>query len=295
MSRDSGVQTRGRRIRIGVGLAAAMTLAAPCALLAASWITVNDLTARKLRTLAGPGDRMLVVTAHPDDEIVMAGTLAIAAASGASVALHCFTHGGASRSARWHGRTGADQIGAARLAEIRSDELHRSASALGLGSVSIGTWIDGTLASHLDELVRELEDVIREWRPTLVVSLDDALGLYGHPDHVASAAAARSAVLGARAAGHGVRLFQATLPARQVSLARRFSPVFRRASAAAGATPPAPTTCVPIARAARRKLAAIDAHATQSAVMRDVQPLLGTIPRPVYFRVFSREYFARVL
>nr|WP_277348488.1 PIG-L family deacetylase [Planctomonas sp. JC2975] len=238
---------------------------------------------------------MLVVTAHPDDEIVMAGTLAIAAASGASVALHCFTRGEASRSAQWRGRTGADQIGAAGLADIRHEELRRSAAALGLGSVSIGTWVDGTLASHVDELVQELEGVIREWRPTLVVSLDDALGLYGHPDHVASAAAARRAVLGARAAGHGLRLFQATLPTRQVSLARRFSPVFQRASAEAGATPPTPTTCVSIARAARRKLAAIDAHATQRAVMQDVQPLLGTIPRPLYFRVFSREYFARVL
>lgn len=247
-----------------------------------------------MKSLAGPTDRLLVVTAHPDDEITMAGTLALAARAGARVTELCLTRGEASRAAVLDGEVGAERIGPARLATARERELRSSAGALGIADVRIGSWPDGRLTVSAPELADVVEAALTDVDATVVISLDDVIGLYGHPDHVASGAAARVAVDRTRAAGRSLRWYQATLPRWQVVVARRLSPVFRRAVTEAAGGPPVPTVYVPIVPAARQKLAAVRAHDSQRAVLGDVQPLFGTIPDGLYYHVFSREYFTAI-
>ena len=89
------------------------------------------------------------------------------------------------------------------------------------------------------------------------------------------------------------RLYQATLPAPAIALARKYIAAFRNhypADPARGLPPP--TIAVPIAREAAAKHAVLEAHRSQVKVIDDVQPGGRELPAWLYYRLFDREYFA---
>ncbi|MHA6802495.1 N-acetyl-1-D-myo-inositol-2-amino-2-deoxy-alpha-D-glucopyranoside deacetylase [Salinifilum ghardaiensis] len=163
--------------------------------------------------------RLLLVHAHPDDETLMTGgAIARCAARGVHVTLVTCTLGEEGEvipaGLRTLAADRADQLGGYRVGELRA-----ACSALGvhdhrfLGGT--GRWRDSGMrwegpgraaalpSAHprafatgdQEEQVAELEDVLREVRPQVVVTYADDGG-YGHPDHVrahhvTTAAAAR--------------------------------------------------------------------------------------------------------
>src|SRR5690349_12854877 len=143
--------------------------------------------------------RLLFVHAHPDDETLTTGaTIAHYAARGAQVCVVTCTLGeeGEVIGERWAQLAvdHADQLGGFRIAELSA-----ALSALGLdGPVFLGgagRWRDsgmeGTPPRHWQrfvdadprEAVGALVAIIRELRPHVVVTYD-AVGGYGHPDHI---------------------------------------------------------------------------------------------------------------
>lgn len=136
--------------------------------------------------------RLLVVVAHPDDESFGCGSvLARAAANRDDTAVVCATLGEAGEN-----RTGTDD-----LAELRESELRAAAAILGVGLVRLLGHADsgmtgepppGALVS-VDPavLAAEVQAVIEELRPDVVVTLDAS---DGHRDHVAIRDATLTAV-----------------------------------------------------------------------------------------------------
>ena len=106
--------------------------------------------------LAGCAE-LVVVAAHPDDETLGFGaTSAMLAAMGVPVAVVSASDGGAS-----HPRLSPLQRD--RLEHLRRVELHRAASALGLGEpISLGL-PDGQIAEHEDRLADLLTDILIGW------------------------------------------------------------------------------------------------------------------------------------
>ena len=89
------------------------------------------------------------------------------------------------------------------------------------------------------------------------------------------------------------RLYQATLPAPMIALARKSIAAFRNhypSDPARGL--PAPTVAVPISGEGAAKRAVLDAHRSQVKVIDDVQPYGRKLPAWLYYRLFDREYFA---
>ncbi len=117
-------------------------------------------------------DHLLVVTAHPDDESFGLGAiLAAFVASGTVVDVLCFTRGEASTL----GEHEHD------LAELRDQECHRAAEALGFDTVDILDYPDGALGDvPLSELAQHVER--RAGDSELLVVFDEG-GITGHPDH----------------------------------------------------------------------------------------------------------------
>jgi N-acetyl-1-D-myo-inositol-2-amino-2-deoxy-alpha-D-glucopyranoside deacetylase len=137
---------------------------------------------------------LMAVHAHPDDEVFgTGGVFARAADEGMRTVLVVAT-GGEEGEIRDPARNTPEAR--ARLAEIRAEELHRSAEILGIEEVHflgyrdsgmLGTSAnenpDNFLHADRDQAVRRVVGLIREIRPDVLVTYDERGG-YGHPDHV---------------------------------------------------------------------------------------------------------------
>ena len=131
---------------------------------------------------------VLVVTAHPDDEILVAGsTLACLAADGVDTGVVCLTRGELGPI--------ADPTVATRetLAGVRLEELRKACAELGVGFVRCYRRPDGSLrfAQH-SQIARQLAGLFERRNARAVITFG-ADGLYYHPDHVAVSALVRRA------------------------------------------------------------------------------------------------------
>lgn len=149
---------------------------------------------------------LLCVHPHPDDEsIACGGVIARYLDEGARVVVVTCTGG-----EEGDNQSGID-LGGRDMTEVRRRELDAALDALG---VTEHEWLgfrdsgmagedtndhpDSFAAADTDEAAGRLAAIIRRVRPDVVVS-DDAMGTYGHPDHVkAHDTAVRSTELAAR-------------------------------------------------------------------------------------------------
>jgi LmbE family N-acetylglucosaminyl deacetylase len=129
------------------------------------------------------GARLLVLAPHPDDEtLACGGCIARAVAAGDEVHVVVVTDG---RHGRW------DQAPDT-TASIRLQELARAVAQLGLAPDQVHSLgrSDGSLATQIDELRDQIGELIRDHRPTVLVS---PWAYDTHADHAALGEAARAA------------------------------------------------------------------------------------------------------
>lgn len=141
-------------------------------------------------SVIAPGESLLAVFAHPDDESLAAGgLLAKVAASGARASVVTTT---------WAEGTHREQELAAALRHLDAGVPH----LLGYADARVPESAPGEslVDAPLDEAVRRLVAPIRSERPDVVVTHDAYGGLTGHPDHVHTH---RLAMLAVQAAGLG--------------------------------------------------------------------------------------------
>ena len=133
-----------------------------------------------LEELLRPSQRMVVVSPHPDDEVLACGGLiSLHANRGADISIVAVTDGEASHRGdpTWSG---------VQLAATRSEERERGLAHLGLGpgAVTRLSLPDSGVALYADALARALGDLLR---PTDCVVTTWRLD--GHPDHDATGVA----------------------------------------------------------------------------------------------------------
>lgn len=126
---------------------------------------------------------ILVVIAHPDDEVFASGTICLCADKGFRITIACATDGeGGSRDV-FGGKADV------RLGEIRRQELMLSARALGVGEVCFLGQADcarpdaeGEGSWDQASLIGTLGNMIRQQNPQLILTHGPEGG-YGHPAH----------------------------------------------------------------------------------------------------------------
>jgi LmbE family N-acetylglucosaminyl deacetylase len=148
-------------------------------------------TAAKPKTRTPKFDRVLVVSAHPDDpEFSAGGSVAKLAMDGAEVTYVIVTDGS-------QGGEDPDQKDSD-LAAIRQKEQRAAARVLGVKKVEFLGYKDGHLTHDL-KLRRDIVRMIRKYKPDLVIThlpgrlLDAPMG-GSHPDHIAVGEATFAAV-----------------------------------------------------------------------------------------------------
>jgi N-acetyl-1-D-myo-inositol-2-amino-2-deoxy-alpha-D-glucopyranoside deacetylase len=141
---------------------------------------------------------LLVVLAHPDDEIFLGGVLAHLGDSGVRVTLACATNGEAGKP---HPSIGTvEDLGA-----LRVEELRLSCARLGIGEPVLLGFHDSACKErqrHDDpralanvdmlEVEAAVRQIIQEVQPHVILTFDPHGGYY-HPDHVAIQRAATAA------------------------------------------------------------------------------------------------------
>src|SRR5271167_2790913 len=122
--------------------------------------------------------RMMVVTAHPDDEASsFGGALCLYRERGAETCVVCLTPG---QAATHRGQARNDQA----LAELRREEFAAACKILKVSRGIVLDYPDGQL--HRLEMQRVVSDLvlgIREFRPQVLLTFDAAGGVTGHTDH----------------------------------------------------------------------------------------------------------------
>ena len=260
---------------------------------------------------ARPTRGLLAVFAHPDDETFgVGGVLALAAARGVPTHLVCATDGDLG------GVAGARELDR----ELRRGELREAMTALGVAEpIFLGyrdsgmeNWVrpaDCFANADTEEVVRRLEAIIEEVRPTVILTFDPG-GIYGHPDHVTISARATEAYRRAALRPGGPRvLYHQAISRSGLAEMGRLQEAFAalRGDAAAPAPPSEDdllqqrrfvelarpdeevTTIVDVRSVLDRKLAALAAHASQ---MRDGG--WAGAPREIVEQFLGRETFVRV-
>ncbi|GAA3242526.1 PIG-L deacetylase family protein [Actinocorallia longicatena] len=228
--------------------------------------------------------------AHPDDEsLLTAGLMARLAAEGNRVVLAVATAG----------EEGLAAPQAGPLGEVRVRELHRSAAILGCARVVLlgyrdsgldGSAPGGFASAPVAEAARRLADVLEQEDADLL-TIYDAAGGYGHPDHVQ---VHRVGIEAARLAGTPLVLEATADRDRILRWMRPFLRVpplgqWRRAY-----TPGSEITHrVDVRRYARVKRASMAAHATQAGGGLRTLGVCRRLPMSLFRAVFGTEYYVR--
>jgi LmbE family N-acetylglucosaminyl deacetylase len=137
--------------------------------------------------------RIAAIFAHPDDETFCVGaTIAKYADLGLETDLFCATDGDAGKN------SGVAVSSREELAVIRRNEARAAAHILGIASIELAGYADGTL-QQLDpaELTGSIVAFIRRRKPTIILTFGPEGAPTGHRDH---RAISRAGILPVRAA-----------------------------------------------------------------------------------------------
>ncbi|WP_194973997.1 PIG-L deacetylase family protein [Aquiflexum lacus] len=225
---------------------------------------------------------------HPDDEIAVGGTLLSLKEAGHKIILVCLTKGEA-------GPTGG-LVEKEVLGETRAKELQEVASILDAKLELFDFPDSGLIEIPLDTLKQVAIEMIEKHQPDYIISYDNKVGLYGHPDHVMTSKAMEEVFLenGERERFPVKKLFQLTLSPKQIQIALKIAPGFQRNYPKEGPGLPVPDFAVKTTPYFETLVKMIEAHATQQEVFRDLLPYREETPSFIYSRIFDREYFAEV-
>ena len=252
-----------------------------------------------------PGRALLMVVAHPDDEIFCGGVLAHLSERGVRVQLLSLTHGEA-------GKVHDPTMHVANLAATRAQELRLSCERLGIDPPIILDFHDSGRGERLRkddpralvnvdalEVEAAIRKVINDVKPQVIIT-HDPHGGYNHPDHIATHLAATAAFFSSGVLGPTApqRLFYTAM---EREMFRAFSEASRGKGPGGGldaevfGTAEQMIACFFAAgRYIDRKLAAVCAHRTQFGLTLET---LNNPPPPaaemlrVFQPVLDREAF----
>lgn len=132
------------------------------------------------------GKKILVLTAHPDDESFLAGgTIYANSQAGGKTFLICATLGEKGKSHL------QEKMNDEQLQQIRNKELRTAGNELGIKRIMTLNFPDGKVNEHEDEVLAEVKKLWPEIDPQIIISFGPD-GVTGHKDHVAISKVAAS-------------------------------------------------------------------------------------------------------
>ncbi len=251
--------------------------------------------------LAGSDNKTaLIIVAHDDDMVGSAGTMTLLARQGWRIRELCFYQHGGPRNEK-------DSL----KNPIRKQDLQKVARLQGLEGVDP---VDLNLRQDMNverpwhpipyadfdrtfrsDTVRTIvAKYIEDHRPSVIFTLDDSIGAYGHPEHVLLSRTVLSyCAQHAMEPGFPVkRVYQAVFPPSLAENVLGDHDTYVAAKAIYGRPGmPLPDVQIGIASVASEKKAAMEAYTTEQNSLRKIWPCYHLYPAGIYFRIFDRDFF----
>lgn len=250
--------------------------------------TASPITVYKSFPLESGQHKIMCLFAHPDDEISIAGTLCQLSQNPQYQIIGIYLTKGEA------GGTGG-LVAPEQLGEERTKELQRLAKIVGYDHLEILDFPDGKLNQIEANTVKmRIIEAIYRYQPDIMISFDDKVGLYGHPDHLLTGIWAKE-ICEENMKNDSFpiqKLYCPTLSQGMIEIALSIAETFKRnypKDPKKGL--PSASFAVNISPMGECKLQAIQAHRTQHRTFTDVFPLHDQIPPFWYFKLFDREYF----
>ncbi|SFE74036.1 PIG-L deacetylase family protein [Thermoflexibacter ruber] len=250
--------------------------------------TANPITVYENFPLEEGKHTIMCLFAHPDDEISIAGTLCQLSQNPQNQIIGIYLTRGEA------GGTGG-LVPQEQLGEERTKELENLAKVVGYKHLEILGFPDGKLnQAEVDTVKMRILEAIYRYRPDIMISFDDRVGLYGHPDHLLAGKWAKQ-ICEENMKNDSFpiqKLYCPTLSQGMIEIALSIAETFKRnyPQDPEKGLPPA-SFAVNISSVGECKLQAIQAHRTQKRTFTDVFPLYDQVPPFWYFRLFDKEYF----
>jgi N-acetylglucosamine malate deacetylase 2 len=243
------------------------------------------------------GERVMFIFPHPDDEITCAGTIKNFHILGNETILITFTRGELGTT---NGLIEEDDPIArkVKLGRLRTQELESVGKLLEIDRLEILDFPDSGIKDiPKNAIAKVIEEKIQQYQPTILITYDDRIGFYGHPDHYLTARYTKEIFLQQRdRADFPVKkLYQVTMPKPMVRVALKISDYFRQSYEQLTTEGlPEPSIAVNISKFGKYKRDAMLLHRSQKPTFDEMQPYFDIIPPFVYFRIFDKEYFSLV-
>jgi LmbE family N-acetylglucosaminyl deacetylase len=150
-------------------------------------LALPDAPAQQEAQTEGPQSKILVILAHPDDEFMMSGTVAMLSDTKADLTVVYATSGDAGLDVSGHGLKGDA------LAKTREEEVSSALKILGVKNAPIFLrYKDGHLPEVRGQLADKFTHLIADMKPEVVITFGPD-GVTGHYDHIAVCSAVTEA------------------------------------------------------------------------------------------------------
>jgi LmbE family N-acetylglucosaminyl deacetylase len=242
--------------------------------------------------------KALVIVAHDDDALGAAGTIAMLAQQGWDVRLVCFY------SSVWRPEDNPVRKNEVRQmvgiqhfsgADMIDFNIHRAGFKKEFWMPVPYAEFDRDMKT--DSLKLLIGEAIDKYRPTVIITSDDVIGGYGHPEHVLVSRCIDTICKERKTTpGFSVqRIYQEVYPPSQTELTIGHNPAYIAAKKAYNCTGmPAPDVQVNIYAHAEQKKDVMTAYVSQQRNIRKVWPWYNWCPYWVYFKINPNEYFRTI-
>ena len=243
-----------------------------------------------------PKKTALIIVAHDDDAVVFSGTTSLLAANGWDISFMCFYN----------------NLHRPEDNPTRKLEMEKIVEIEGLKNLEL---IDFTITKYLDTIDKPwmpipydkfpdyfkidslkmyVSEAIKKYNPSVIFTLDNVIGLYGHPEHVLVGQLVEEICsLYKDSLDFSVKkIYQGVLPYSQAEKIMRNSDVYsegKRIYDCDGM--PSPDFQISISSFAKTKKEIFLAHASQHRNLRKFYPFYHYYPGWLYFGIFNKEYF----
>lgn len=242
--------------------------------------------------------KAVIIVAHDDDAIAVAGTVIRLCSAGWDIKQLCFYNSTTDEARMACNQKRQEDVLRVKLIEGLSDFVYFNIPFRNIRRISGAEYMpiakeEFDQQYNTDTLLYYIRNFINENKPSVIFSMDNNIGGYGHPDHVVvSRLVVEDCMRRRKDSSFTVQyIYQSVYTPSMADHILGDMPVYKAALSVYGKEMPLPDVQINIASAGQKKKEVMEAYTTEQNSIRKMWPYYNYYPALVYFDLFNREFF----